>query len=142
VPSPLRRPAPSRPPLVLAVLALAGMLTGCAGDADPAGTTYGVVQVTGHELATGSDVVLAFTEDSVGTQPGCNAFTAPARWDDGTLELEGEPAGTRMACSPDLMAQDQWFTAFLGSSPTLTFEGEELVLAAGEVTVRLAPRAD
>lgn len=132
-------PAVLLTPVVVAVLA--GVLVACAGgSADVAGRTFVATEVTDHELAEGSQVVLAFTEDSVGAQPGCNSMSAPATWDDGTLRLVGETRSTMMACSDELMAQDEWFSELLRAEPTLTFDGGTLTLTGPGSTVTLVER--
>ncbi|WP_407317825.1 META domain-containing protein [Isoptericola halotolerans] len=124
-------------PPVLAVV-LVGVLASCAGGTgDVAGRSFVATDATGHELAAGSQVVLAFTEDSVGAQPGCNSMSAPATWDDGTLRLTGEMRSTMMGCADELMAQDEWFSALLRAEPTLTLDGSTLTLTAEDSTVTL-----
>lgn len=119
------------------LLAAGAALAGCSTTADPAGQTYHAVQATGHEIATGSEIVLAFTADEVGAQAGCNASTAPATWDDGVLRLAGEPTSSRMACAPDLMAQDEWVAELLASEPALDLDGEQLTVSSGAVSLTL-----
>ncbi|NOV98042.1 META domain-containing protein [Isoptericola halotolerans] len=127
------------PPVALAAAVVATALAACGttGAQDVAGRTFVAVEVTGHELAAGSQVVVAFTEDSVGLQPGCNSMSAPATWEDGTLRLTGEMRSTMMACSDELMAQDQWFSDLVASGPALAFDGDNLRLTGQDVTVVL-----
>ncbi|MCK0115454.1 heat shock protein HslJ [Isoptericola sp. CG 20/1183] len=123
---------------LLGTLLAATALAACAGGAgDVAGRTFVVTDVVGRELAGGSPIVLAFTEDSVGAQPGCNSMSAPATWDDGTLRLTGEMRSTLMACSDELMDQETWFSELLRAEPTLALDGETLTLTAPDATVTL-----
>ena len=111
------------------VLALALALTGCSGGGpDLQGMTFTSTDVRGHELVEGTEVTLAFTEDQISAQAGCNTMTAQASWDDGTLELESPLATTMMACDDALTEQDQWLSQFLESSPAINLDGTELIL--------------
>ncbi|WP_277210293.1 META domain-containing protein [Isoptericola croceus] len=122
--------------LLLAVATLAA----CAGPAGVAGRSFTATSVTGRDIVEGSQIVVAFTDDSVGAQPGCNSMSAPATWDDGTLRLTGELQSTMMACSEELMEQDDWFSELLGSAPTLALDGDTLTLTGSDVTVTLVER--
>ncbi|WP_418276839.1 META domain-containing protein [Isoptericola jiangsuensis] len=132
-----------RTALATALLAAcATTTTACADTPDLAGHTYVAEDVTNHDLVDGSRLVLAFTEDSVGAQPGCNSMSAPATWDDDVLHLTGELTSTRMACPEDLMAQDDWFADLLSSEPTLHLAADDtLLLGSGDVTVLFTPEA-
>ena len=90
--------------------------------------TFTSTDVRGHELVQGTQVTLAFTEDQVSAQAGCNTMTGEATWADGTLELQGPLASTMMACDDALTEQDQWLSQFLESSPAVDLDGTELVL--------------
>ena len=111
------------------VSAAALVLGGCGGEApELAGKTYTSTDVRGHELVEGTQVTLAFTEDQLSAQAGCNTMSGPASWADGTLELEGPMASTMMACDEALTAQDQWLSQFLESSPAIDLDATELIL--------------
>ena len=109
-----------RAPAAIAVLSLA--LTGCAGgSADLEGRTFTATEVRGHDLVEGSAITLAFEDGQVSANAGCNTIFGEAQWDGGTLEAE-QLASTLMACDDALMAQDEWLTALLTSSPTLSVD--------------------
>ena len=111
------------------VLAVALALAACSGGGpDLQGMTFTSTDVRGHELVEGTEVTLAFTEDQISAQAGCNTMTAQASWDDGTLELESPLAATMMACDDALTEQDQWLSQFLESSPAINLDGTELIL--------------
>ena len=115
-----------RAPAVIAVLSLA--LTGCAGgSADLEGRTFTATEVRGHDLVEGSAITLAFEDGQVSANAGCNTIFGEAQWDGGTLEAE-QLASTLMACDDALMAQDEWLTALLTSSPTLSVDGTTLTI--------------
>ena len=105
------------------------LLAGCGGGGpDLAGSTYTSTRVWGHDLAEGSRVTLTFTEEGISADAGCNTMTGPATWEGETLEVEGPLASTMMACEDPLMEQDTWVSQFLGSSPGLEVDGDELTL--------------
>lgn len=115
-----------RAPAAIAVLSLA--LTGCAGgSADLEGRTFTATGVRGHDLVEGSAITLAFEDGQVSANAGCNTIFGEAQWDGGTLEAE-QLASTLMACDDALMAQDEWLTALLTSSPTLSVDGTTLTI--------------
>jgi heat shock protein HslJ len=133
------RPARTRYAVVAVVaLVAATALAACgAGAHDVSGRTFVATEVTGHQLADGSQVVVAFTEDSVGLQPGCNSMSAPATWDDGTLLVTGEMRSTEMACGDELMAQDEWLSDLVSSGPQIAVDGDTLTLTGQDATVVL-----
>jgi heat shock protein HslJ len=45
-----------------------------------------------------------------------------------------------MGCEPELMAQDDWFFAFLGSQPLIRLDGDELQLEDGDTIITLLDR--
>jgi heat shock protein HslJ len=98
------------------------------GDADLAGKTFVSTEVFGLELADGTEIRVTFESDRISVQAGCNTLFGSARWDGGVLAVD-EPMGmTRMACSDDLMRQDDWLHAFLTSEPRLSLDGSTLTL--------------
>ena len=115
--------------VVLAALAATLVLGACAGEeADLAGRTFTTTEVRGHDLVEGSTVTVAFEENGISAQAGCNTLNGAASWDGGTLDVQEPMASTRLACEQALMAQDQWLASFLTSSPALEVDGEVLTL--------------
>jgi heat shock protein HslJ len=70
---------------------------------------------------------------------GCNFIGGDARIEDGRLVL-GEIGITDIGCGPARLDQDAWLLDFLGSRPTVSLTGDELVLRTGKVEVRLTDR--
>jgi heat shock protein HslJ len=125
--------------VVLAVLGSTLVLAACAGsDADLAGRTFTATAVQGHDLVEGSAVTLAFEENGISAQAGCNTLNGGASWDGGTLDVQEPMASTRMACEENLMAQDQWLASFLTSSPALEVDGDVLTLDDESTRMTLA----
>lgn len=105
------------------------LLAGCGGDGtDLAGSTYTSTEVRGHDLVEGSEVTLTFVDGRISARAGCNTLSGPATWKGGVLEVEGPLASTLMGCEEPLMEQDAWLSDFLGSSPALAVDGDELTL--------------
>jgi heat shock protein HslJ len=102
------------------------------------GTTYVSTGVTGYDLAEGSTINLSFEGPRMQVSAGCNIMSAAYDVTDGTLAWTGEPAATMMACSDDLMAQDQWLIELFQGGVTATSDGSTLTLANDEVTIELA----
>ncbi len=124
---------------VLAVLGSTLVLGACAGEeADLAGRTFTATEVRGHDLVEGSTLTLAFEENGISAQAGCNTLNGGASWDGGTLEVQEPMASTLMACDEDLMAQDQWLASFLTSSPALEVDGDVLTLDDDTTRMTLA----
>lgn len=71
---------------------------------------------------------LAFEDDRISAEAGCNTLSGGATWDGGVLTTTGPLASTMMGCERGLAAQDEWLSAFLASEPAIVIEGETLVL--------------
>ncbi|GAA4410270.1 hypothetical protein GCM10023168_29770 [Fodinibacter luteus] len=114
---------------LLAVLGAGLALGACSSaTADLAGKTYASTEARGHDIVEGSTITLQFEEGRISAQGGCNTLNGAATWDGDTLEVEGPMASTLMACDEALMAQDEWLSTFLTSSPALDVDGDTLTL--------------
>lgn len=91
--------------------------------------------VTGHDLVTDSSISLSFEDGRLAARPGCNNFSGPVAVTDGNLAWSGPAISTRMACSQELMAQDDWFNQVLTGGAELTIGENALTLTSGEVTL-------
>ena len=88
----------------------------------------------------GTRITLQFFADGrLSAQAGCNHLGGNGTIEDGQLVLD-EMSTTEMACDPARMAQDTWLGGFLGSRPAWSLAGDELVLRAGGVEIRLTDR--
>lgn len=87
-------------------------------------------------LVDRSRVTLVFDGDAVRASAGCNTFTGTASIDGGRLVVTGL-GGTEMACSDDLMAQEEWYTGFLAGSPVLVLDADTLTLTGDRDTLTL-----
>ena len=146
----------SRSSLVLLVLVLAAVvLAACGSSADsvssnspsnvdpagaPAGHTYVSTGVAGHKLVAGTTVTLTFGDDgNLSVQAGCNTLGTTYTIEDGKLVADNF-GGTEMGCDGPRHAQDTWIGAFLSSRPTVTTQGDELILVGGDTTLTLRDR--
>lgn len=141
--------------LFLCALASAAALAACGSTADsvssdpppaspsgsdPAGRTYVSTGVAGHTLVAGTTVTLTFGDDgNLSAQAGCNTLGTTYTIEDGKLVADNI-AGTEMGCDAPRHAQDEWIATFLSSRPTVTAEGDELVLVQGDTTLTLRDR--
>jgi len=111
-------------------------------DLDLVGRTFLSDNVTTNDepfaLAKGSVLRVSFDGDQIAASAGCNSMGGTATWADGTLHVDaGSLAMTEMACDEPLMKQDVWFGKFLTSSPTLTQDGDSLVMTGGDTVIAM-----
>lgn len=107
------------------------------------GRSFVSTTVTGHDLVTDSTIGLSFEDGRLAARPGCNNYSGPVAVTDGTLAWSGPAISTRMACSEELMAQDDWFNELLTNGAVLAVGENSITLTAGDVTVEfgeLQPR--
>lgn len=131
--------------LAIGAAALTGALaiSGCSSSSSsPEGGTYTtqVITTDGAEqpLALDGTLQVAFVDGGVSVNAGCNTLFGPADLSGGTIALTGALASTKMACAPELMAQDDELAAFFSAGPAWTVDGEVLTLTGGTTTITLA----
>ena len=94
---------------------------------------WSVTSIGGEPTLSETRVSLAFAPDqSAGGNGGCNNYFSEASFDDTPLSFS-PIAGTRMACAPDVMAQEAEFFAALEATAGYELAGDTLQLldAAG-----------
>ncbi len=138
---------------ILILLALAGavILAACgSAERGPAGAAASSIEGRSF-LATGAtsegaphglvgQVSVDFTQPGrirVGT--GCNSGSGPGRIADGRLIIE-DLAVTGMGCPAALVEQEAFVLALVGSQPTVSLTGDELVLRSDAAEVRFLDR--
>ena len=135
-------PTARRPLATVALVPVLAALTSCSGGAaDLAGRSFTSTEVRGHDLVEGSTITLSFEDGRISAQGGCNTLNGGATWEDDTLEVAEPMASTMMACEEPLMAQDQWLSSFLTSSPALEVDGETLTLGDDATGMTLTERS-
>jgi heat shock protein HslJ len=138
--------------IVLATAALLAVtLAGCA-DGDPAATAedetgglslddldgraFGSVRVDGRQLVGDTQIRIAFDDDQMQVQAGCNSLFGMVDVDGHTLTASNM-GGTEMGCPDDLQDQDTWLAEFLSSGPEAALERDTLTLTKGDVAIEL-----
>lgn len=93
-----------------------------------------------RELAEGTRIHLEFADDEeLRVSAGCNILLAGYSIREERLEVSGV-GGTEMGCTPDLLAQDDWLSGFLESSPRWTLADARLTLVSGKTEIVLLDR--
>ena len=104
---------------------------------DLADRAFESTEVDGYELVADTTIELAFLADSIAARGGCNSMNGGYQIVDGTLEV-ATMASTMMACSDELMAQDDWLSTFLTSNPAIALDGDTLTLTGENSSITLA----
>ncbi|TCK21537.1 META domain-containing protein [Pseudonocardia endophytica] len=110
------------------------------------GTTFDSVSVSEKGIVPapvvpGTTITLTFTApDRLTARAGCNTlgFRVVAGTD--RLTVDDDFSSTRMACTPELTAQDEWLAKVLTDDPEYVFTGKALTLTRGSTSIDLAPR--
>lgn len=98
-------------------------------------------QVAGREFVDGSGTRLAFTEQGIGSTVGCNSMGGGAQIEDSRLIIvDGALAQTEMACDDELMQREAAWAEFLLAGPTVTMDGDVLILTTESESVSLTDR--
>lgn len=100
------------------------------------GVTFVSETVIGHDVVAGSALRVSFDGDRLGADAGCNQIGGEFQITAGVLVVD-QLAMTEMACMdpPGLMEQEQWFSDFLSSQPSIRQDGDRLTLATDDVSV-------
>ncbi|HSF98176.1 MAG TPA: META domain-containing protein [Ornithinibacter sp.] len=129
----------SRSLAVVTLLAASLALGACGSEsADLAGRSFTSTEVRGHDLVEGSAITLTFEDGRMSANGGCNTLNGAATWDGDTLDVAEPLASTMMACDEALMAQDQWLSEFLTSSPALEVDGDTMTLGDDTTGITLS----
>jgi heat shock protein HslJ len=117
-----------------------GPAPGAGGSVDVAGRTFLSTAVTGATLVPETQVRLSFTDDGrVTANAGCNGMGGPYALDGATLVVD-DLAITEMGCDPARHEQDTWLSGLLTGRPTLTLDGDTLVVTGSTSTLTLRDR--
>jgi heat shock protein HslJ len=125
---------------MLLAVAACGSDDSSSSSSSLAGHTYLSTSVTGQTLVEGTRITLVFASDTVAAVAGCNTMTGGYSVDGDTLKV-ATMAQTQMACSDDLMAQDQWIAAFLQAGPKMVADADKLTLSGGSTTIEFGERS-
>lgn len=133
-----------RAKLLALVLSVAALSSACGDDprgleAALDGRMFLLVSAEGFEAVEGTRPSLSFEDDELAAYAGCNHMQSRYRVTDGRLALDGI-GSTDIGCFGPRSGQDEWYAAFLTSSPRLELNGDELVLRGDEATLRFLDR--
>ncbi len=92
-----------------------------------------------YQLAAGTRIRISFDGGTLGASGGCNLMSGDFRLDGDVLRIS-VLSMTEMGCDEPRMAQDAWLAEFLGSSPVVTLDGNELLLAGSATSIQLLDR--
>ncbi|HEV7723136.1 MAG TPA: META domain-containing protein [Iamia sp.] len=145
---------------LLVLLAVLVPLAGCGDDDDTgtedasattapaespiAGRTFEAVSLESdvYDLVEGVTLSIAFTDDQITVDAGCNRLS-------GTYAIEGPIlvvtglGGTEMGCEPELMEQDAWIAGVLTARPVFTPQAPDgLLLSDDDWTLTMAAAGD
>ena len=104
------------------------------------GKTFLSTDVTGQTLVKDTRITMRFEGTTISTIAGCNTMNGGYTIDGDVLKI-ATLVQTRMACDPELMAQDQWIIDLLTGSPKISLADGELTIASDSTTVKLGDRA-
>lgn len=94
-----------------------------------------------RDIVPGSTIRLAFDDDTLTANAGCNTLRGGASIDEDQLVVS-ELASTLKSCEEPLMAQDEWLSSFLTSRPTIERQENDLWLSRDETVLHfVADRA-
>jgi heat shock protein HslJ len=82
-------------------------------------------------VVDGSTLRVSFSDGQIAANAGCNNMGGAVSLDGDVLVVDGGLIQTEMACSEPLMRQEQWFSTFLSSKPTVRLDGATLTLTQG-----------
>jgi heat shock protein HslJ len=116
----------------LLVIALVVIGVACSEPAtDPTGRTWQLVSLDGAPVVAGTVIDLTLENDTVSGSAGCNTYSGPATYSDGSMTLGPEFAVTFMACDEPIMEQEQRYLAALSRVVSYELTPDELLLQDG-----------
>jgi heat shock protein HslJ len=105
-------------------------------DTTLAGHIFLLQSAQGYTPLTGTTLRLTFRNDNMTFSAGCNSFFGDYSLCDGKL-CAADLLGTEIGCGEERQSQDQWFQAFLASTPGLSLSGGALTLTGAQATLEL-----
>ena len=93
--------------------------------------------IGGRSIADGSEVTMMFGSDGkIGGKSGCNGYSARYQITGNTLQVFPPMIGTRMACAPGIMEQEQIYQTLMGEAKSfaITPEGRLVISSASGAT--------
>ena len=85
--------------------------------------------IGGKGIIDRSDVTLMLGSDSkIGGKSGCNGYSASYQNTDSKLKITSPLIGTRMACAPELMTQEQIFQKLIETTVSYSISAEGVLI--------------
>lgn len=126
---------------IVLALSFAAALPASVLAQDLVGATFHVESIAGARVVAKAATFQVTPDGRVAGSGGCNRYSGAGALAAGQASF-GAIASTRMACAPDLMAQEQAFFAALQKTTRYEAKDDALALidASGAVLVRLRRR--
>ncbi len=124
--------------LILASLLLGGCATGAASGGRLAGE-WRAVDLNGVPVSGAQPITLRLEDNSASGNSGCNTYSGTFRLTSRQGIEFGPLAGTRMACAPEAMEQEQRYLSILRSVTGYSFYSDRSIslIASDGRAVRL-----
>lgn len=93
--------------------------------------------IGGRDIADGSEITMMLGSDGkIGGKSGCNGYSARYQIAGNTLQVFPPLIGTRMACAPGIMSQEQTYQTLLGEAKSFAVipEGRLVVSSTSGAT--------
>lgn len=121
--------------VLVAMLLLLSVTAGCTGGATLNGT-WKATAASPQVLVPGVDVTLTFADGRVMGKAGCNTFGGAYSVSGGRLSVP-QVGTTLMYCDGAIGEQETWIMQLLGASPTISVDGDTMVLSDGTNSITL-----
>ncbi|WP_063126466.1 META domain-containing protein [Nocardia fusca] len=110
-----------------------------APEPTPMGHTYISTEVTGTPIPGGGPLTLAFADDRISAEAGCNTHSGAVDLRDHILHVS-ELASTLVGCPGDRAGSDTWVGDLLRADPTWQLDQDRLTLTGKGTTVVLTDK--
>lgn len=111
------------------------MLTGCGGAIVPPdsldGTSWRILSIDGAAIAAARGGEMRFEGNRLSASAGCNRLSGSFT-SDGTRLTASQMAATRMACPPEIMAQEMRLSQMLRQSLAIRFAADGRMILTGD----------
>lgn len=115
-------------------------LRGCGGGVVPPtqlnGTRWRILSIAGRDVVPGGNTELAFADGRVSGSAGCNRLSGGFNSDGRRLTIQ-QMVSTRMACEPQLMAQEQRLLDLAGQSLAISMDARGRMVLTGNGSAQI-----
>jgi heat shock protein HslJ len=125
------------------------LITACAlspsqqsGVGDLAGPVWSLSTLSDQDLVPDTSITARFTLDGkVSVSAGCNLYSGTFTNSGNSIQISSPLASTLMACSPEIMEQENSYLTILGEVRAFTVAGDQLTLSDGNNKILLVYNA-